>query len=472
MSTATPATDSPITRWPAARVRLPDSAAPTASAGGKWLHFLALNLLGYALLGKGWAYIGIPPLFIGEALLFCGLVWLIVSGNWARFLQHPSFLPLLLLGVWGIARTWPDVSAYGVDALRDAAIWGYGAFALIAFAYVLARPARLATLLRLYNRFTVIFLVGAPLAWFGYRFLGDAIPNWPWVNMPVVVPKGGDIQVHLAGILAFWVSGLGGAISLWRVLLLVLSLVAVGSYDRAGLLSFLLVGAVCFCAKPRDRSLWRLAGIVVAGLVFLAASDFRIKMPNREREISFEQVVANFASYTGTAKVGDLDATKEWRLEWWKDIVNYTVNGKYFWTGKGFGINLAEDDGYQLDEDNALRSPHNGHLTMLARGGVPGTMLWALVQFSWGWAMVRGYLHSRRAGDERWAGIFLFLLAYGMAFMANTTFDVFIEGPMGGIWYWTIYGVGLAALWLYRHDPTACRYQPPGIATPSAGGAP
>jgi hypothetical protein len=30
--------------------------------------------------------------------------------------------------------------------------------------------------------------------------------------------------------------------------------------------------------------------------------------------------------------------------------------------------------------------------------------------------------------------------------MVNTSFDVFIEGPMGGIWYWTLYGVGLAAL--------------------------
>ncbi len=49
--------------------------------------------------------------------------------------------------------------------------------------------------------------------------------------------------------------------------------------------------------------------------------------------------------------------------------------------------------------------------------------------------------------------MFLFLLAYWMAFMINTAFDVFLEGPMGGIWFWTVYGIGLAAVWLHKHNP-------------------
>ena len=44
-------------------------------------------------------------------------------------------------------------------------------------------------------------------------------------------------------------------------------------------------------------------------------------------------------------------------------------------------------------------------------------------------------------------------LPIAIAFMINAAFDVFLEGPMGGIWFWTIYGVGLAAMWLYKHDP-------------------
>jgi hypothetical protein len=341
-----------------------------------------------------------------------------------------------------------------MDAVRDAAIWGYGLFALVVFAYLLDRPARLALLVRRYRSFSVIFLICTPIVWFAYRYFRTLpIPNWPWADVPFILPKGGDIQVHLAGILAFWVAGLGGAIARWKFLLLAFCLVTVGCFDRAGLLSFLAVFAVCFLAAPRDRSLWRLMALGTAALVVLAVADIRIKMPDREREISFEQIVGNFAGLTGTSKTGDLDDTKEWRLNWWGDIVGYTVNGKYFWTGKGFGINLADDDGYQVEDDGSLRSPHNGHLAMLARAGVPGLALWALVHLSWGWAVAGGYFQCLRVGDQRWAALFLFLLAYGIAFMVNTTFDVFIEGPMGGIWYWSIYGAGLAALWLYRHDP-------------------
>jgi len=37
--------------------------------------------------------------------------------------------------------------------------------------------------------------------------------------------------------------------------------------------------------------------------------------------------------------------------------------------------------------------------------------------------------------------------------MVNASFDVLLEGPMGGIWFWTVYGVGLAAMWIYQRYP-------------------
>ena len=40
----------------------------------------------------------------------------------------------------------------------------------------------------------------------------------------------------------------------------------------------------------------------------------------------------------------------------------------------------SDDDGFQCDSDGLLRNPHNGHLTMLARSGVPGLLLWILAR--------------------------------------------------------------------------------------------
>jgi hypothetical protein len=422
-------------------------------SGGSWLMLLCLTLLGYALLGKGWAYVGVPPVFIGELVLFCGLASFVVFGRWRGLLGVPASWFLLLLVGWGLLRTWPDFGRYGVEALRDGVIWGYSAFALIVGESILAQPSRLVILVRRYRQFSLIFLVCVPFLWTISQFLTAAIPRWPWADVPVLFANGGEVLVHLSGLLAFGVAGLGSGLGLLRLVLLAGCVLLVGTFDRAGLLAFLAVFAVCFCCKPHDRSLWRLITLGVLGLVVLALTDVRVQMPGREREISFGQMAANLASVGGATRTGDLDATKQWRLEWWSDIVAYTVQGRYFWTGKGFGINLADEDGYQVEEDGSLRSPHNGHLTMLARGGVPGFGLWALVQLSWACGLLGGYVRSHRRGDRHWPGVFLFLLAYWLAFMINATFNVFLEGPMGGIWFWTIYGVGLAALWLYRHQP-------------------
>jgi O-antigen ligase len=92
-------------------------------------------------------------------------------------------------------------------------------------------------------------------------------------------------------------------------------------------------------------------------------------------------------------------------------------------------------------------------MTVLARMGVPGAALWLATLGTWFFAMARGYWRARRRGDEQWCGLFLFLGAYFLAFVINGSFDVFIEGPMGGIWFWTIFGVGAGALWAYRSCP-------------------
>jgi hypothetical protein len=38
-----------------------------------------------------------------------------------------------------------------------------------------------------------------------------------------------------------------------------------------------------------------------------------------------------------------------------------------------------------------------------------------------------------------------------MMMIVCSTFDVVLEGPVLGIWFWTIHGIGLAALILHRH---------------------
>lgn len=418
-----------------------------------YLLALCLVLAGYALFGKGFAYVGYPPAFVGELVLLAGVGALAVRGGWFALFNLTPMRILLLLIAWGVYRTLPYLRTYGIDALRDAVLYGYAAFAFVVAGFILSAPMNLRRLLEGYRRFVPLLLVAVPALWIVCRFAEGALPMWPWADVPVIYLKGGDPLVHLAGLLGFWVAGFVGEVPRWRVWLMAGSVAVMGTYNRGGLLSFLAAFGVCILLRPHDCHGRKLIGAGLMGLLLLAITNVEFSIPGKDREVSFMQLVSNIASVTGPADDGNLDGTKQWRLQWWGDIVSYTVAGPYFWTGKGFGVNLAEDDGYQVNADNSLRSPHNGHLNILARAGVPGMTLWLLAQIVFAVSIARAYFFADRSRQRNWAGLFLFLFVYWTAFVANACFDVFLEGPMGGVWFWSLYGFGVAAVWCHRKWP-------------------
>jgi len=166
----------------------------------------------------------------------------------------------------------------------------------------------------------------------------------------------------------------------------------------------------------------------------------------RGRPATLQQMIENFLSIFGSSPDSGLEGSKQFRLAWWGKIIDYTVFGNYFWTGKGFGVNLADDDDFQSTVDHSLRSPHNSNVTVLARMGVPGLILWLLVQGSFGIGLLRATIAYRRAGDALLAVIGGVVVAYWVAMMVDTSFDPYLEGPQGGIWFWTIFGLGLVVM--------------------------
>jgi hypothetical protein len=416
----------------------------------KYLIGLCLILLGYAILGRGFAY-----LFIGEMALAAGFLVMICTPGWSRIFEVPQLLLLLPFWAWGLARTIPFLRIYKADAVRDAMLWGYSGFAVVVAALILSDPTRLVALLRRYRTFAYIFLASIPLVMALFRGARTMLPVWPWAGVPIIHEKEGDIMVHLACIFAFWISGLPGRINpIWLVLLTV-NVAGAGMIDRAGLLAFLMVVALCAACKPRHAVIWRMCVAAVLAVFVLWATNIHIPVPGgKGRDISFEQIVINMKSMTGDTGADGLDSTKEWRVEWWHAIENYTFFGPYRWTGKGFGVNLADDDGdFQVLRDNSLRAPHSAHMDYLAREGVPGLAMWSVLNLVWFGMMASGYYSARVHDDGRWEAVFMFLIACWAAFIINSSFDVFFEGPMGGIWFWVIFGVGATAHYLHKRQP-------------------
>lgn len=423
------------------------------------LGLLGFALAGYAFGGRGFAYLGVPPLFIGEAALALGLAAIFI--NWTRLRHIPWLMALLCFFIIiQIMSTVPYFSEYALDTARDAAIWYYSLFAIIV-AQLLVRLNKIEPVMKKYYKLIPFFIIFAPLSLVIQRAAPALIPLWPTAGVPVVYAKGGDIAVHLAGIMCFLLLGLYAKWQdkekgmqwfrkhEWLWCLLWLGAAFTTFISRAAMLTVLISGLVTVIFRPQIR--WgRLLYLATVALIFLLAINFRVGVgKGDEREISAEGFLITLQSVTGDTKTAR-DGTREWRLNWWDKIINYTVHGPYFWTGKGYGINLADADGFQVADDNSLRSPHNGNMNILARSGVPGFTAWVLLQLAFAIAILRAHWQARANGRHRQADIFLWIFVYWMAFMINAAFDVYLEGPQGGIWFWSVFGFGLAQLEMER----------------------
>src|SRR5262249_5451038 len=160
---------------------------------------------------------------------------------------------------------------------------------------------------------------------------------------------------------------------------------------------------------------FRLMLATVATTVVILASLFAIESAvgtfeeakdSMDRPVSAHQIVENAKSLIGQSGE-QAEGTKRWRLNWWDIIIDDTSHGPNFWAGRGFGLNLADADGFAGTSDRRnprppTRSPHNAHMTMLARAGIPGLVMWGVVLISWFATMAGAILTARIRGHQQW----------------------------------------------------------------------
>jgi hypothetical protein len=434
---------------------------------------LGLLLAGYAFFGRAFAHLGVSPVYVGELVLFLGLLGAVTNRNrWAAF-RCPVAWFYLAFALWGAARAVPYIRIYGVDVLRDSVTWAYGAFALLVPAFAVRR-GWLATLFDRYAKWFPILVLWIPVG----LLLGRLFPHL----LPIARESGEQMEflkpsaagVNLAGGGVFLLLGLhrigkkkpldrlpGGEWLLGGAF--IVAFIAVAVLGRGGALAILLPVFLVLLARP----VLALPKLVVVGstaiTMVLAFLALNISVELGRRDFSVYQLTSNLMSIVGDTPEDEknLQQTADWRLRWWTKVIDYTIYGPYFWTGKGFGINLAADDGIKDDPQN--RSPHSAHMTVLARMGVPGEVLWLLFQGSFSLSLLAAYLRARRRHRDLWARVNLWLLSYWLASLIAMSFGVYLEGPYGGIWFWSLIGLGMAVLQAQRQYPA------PGPAAPSTG---
>jgi hypothetical protein len=431
-------------------------------AGDRYLAFLAIVLLGYAVMGKGFAYVGFPPLYVGEIAFLSGIIVFLRTGASVGALATLPAVLLAALTALVLARTLPFLGLYGFDSLRDSTVVIYGGFAFIVIGLLLEDARRIDLVLRHYR----IMLASLPAIFVVLllnKYWEEYIPQLTG-TVPILNLGPSVVGSHLVGLMVFALIGYRKVSVAW-VLVWFATLALVSATNRGAMLSVVLPITFAMLMLGRFRLMLTTVGVGLALFTALLTlesifGEYNEAKQSWERPVSAHQIVENAASVIGQQSGQQGEGTKKWRERWWDTIIQDTIHGPNFWTGRGFGLNIAEEDGFAgpdrgaTGENRALtRSPHNVYMTLLARAGIPGLVLWALVLVSWFGMMMKAILTARARGHKQWADLFLFIGCYAAAIVINATFDVVLEGPVQGIWFWCLFGFGVGSVMIYRAQP-------------------
>ena len=127
------------------------------------------------------------------------------------------------------------------------------------------------------------------------------------------------------------------------------------------------------------------------------------------------------------------DPNAESRLSGWKKLIIERIQKYPLW-GIGFGRELLPYEGY--------RNPHNSHLVLLARTGLIGFTFYLL--FNYFFVKQLFILLKNRKTHPIFRNYAVGILSLYAFIMVFSSFNVVLELPYMGIFYWMILGLGIA----------------------------
>jgi O-antigen ligase len=418
----------------------------------RWLAgVLGVALVAYLLFDKAFAWVHVPgiPVFTGEVVLVGGIFLIGQSAQLGRLLRLSR--PLQLLGLymlWGLILAYQGYAEWGLDAIRDSALWYYGAFAFIAAGLLLIRPQIFDQL----DEWVLRLLPYALAIWvFRLAFANVDINIYvPDSTVRIFVHKTANIAVAAAIALSYLLVVIGPpATKQLRdrytryTLAGLLLIVAVGSQSRGGFVAAAIVLTAVFvlARHARQAMMWVLT---VGALLAMLALAMDVKFQLDRRELSTAQVAENIGSIISETTTGDRgDNTTQWRLFLWSQALDQVFDREHVVAGFGFGENLADRfKGEESTKALPLRNPHNSHLSVLARMGVVGAALWLALLAVWYAQLAAARRWYRMVGEPRKAARVAWVMLAVGAILINAFFDPTIEGPQVGVLTWCLFGYG------------------------------
>ena len=408
--------------------------------------FLLTYLAAITIIGKGPTYLGFPPLYWGELVLALGLLKLAPWAWGTSYVYSTRHLILLLLAFMteGAILTALSVGRWGLDALRDAAIWYYGLFFFVGLGLA-SRQAVADRVWRLFRIFWIVSLVWNTADILSRQRLSHSGPIIPWRGVPILFNSTHEAGQNLAlGALIVLCTTTIYKRTFLRVLLVPIALLGLGVFTisegrgmrvglGAGVIIVLMLGFSRYRKSCFNQRLITLS-VAVVPLAVLAA-------------LVFSGQIAKITNLDRFAEADPMnpEGTANWRMIWWQHLYDHVMDtNPAFGIGFGESLHLYNPLLESLEEEFVVRSPHNFNVTVFTRMGFVGLFLWAAILVLgigglcgrvWRGRTARGQPYTEERRDE-----LAFWIVMLVCTVVNSSFGVLMEGPVLGIWFWFALG--------------------------------
>lgn len=406
-----------------------------------YLNFYFIVLALYLIFDKGIAYS-----FLVEFTWLVGIILVFVTRNNITFILNSKSKLIYFFILIANFYLFFGIKSYSfINVIKDSFVFNYAFFTIILFLFIEDVEIIWKKLGQIYKWYPIV-----PLLSFSFFNLFPSLDTIKiFGDVTIMNYKHSDMAIHLLISTIFLINNQAKEMNKYHyviILLIIFDFLMIASYSRSGIISFL-ISIMCFLYFNKEKvingNLKRFFKLVLIGFIIIIPiyANIQIQENFQGRSIGFNQLKNNFMSIvTSNEDVpSTLEDNKIWRLVWWGKIIDYSFTPDYFFTGRGLGMSLVKTDGIDADDD--LRSPHNFHLTIMARFGVIFFILWLFFLF----LIFKDYFKRKLKGRK------FLIVSILLAFVINASFDVFLEGPMGAFPFWTF--IGLLIIEEYNYNP-------------------
>lgn len=364
-----------------------------------WQLLSLLALMGYVVLNYGFAnlafHLGGIPIIIGHSMMLGALVIVAFRHRplFVKSLRDPAVLCILILIVLAVFRLCFDVAQFGLYAIRDASMFTEGIFLVLGFMWAMARRTSdiLVKWLMIVFALNFVYVCSFP---FSEELMAWSPKTGIFLEVPLLGVYAGNDPYLLAGSLFCLLVG-KQAVNWSRRALVSFAVVQLLGLSVLQARSEYLSLVVCLCILALFGQVRKCGELICAlslamTVLLLLTSVFGLELTGRVGPVNLTFLREHASSLLGqrdAPAAGTIDDRRDWYGEVWGRLRSDSTALLF---GEGFGKPLID---WYSAPGVATRQPHNSHLSVLARMGIVGAVVWLAFHYS----ILRRFAHAFRA---------------------------------------------------------------------------